>query len=592
VDAARSKSDVDRQTEGKDKTGVFTGLHAVNPSTGERIPVWTADYVLMGYGTGAIMAVPAHDVRDFEFAQAFKLPIRQVVDVAGHAWTGEHATSGDGVAINSAGAELTLDGRATEDAKRATIDWLERTGRGKRRVNYKLRDWLFSRQRYWGEPFPVVVDDEGNHWPVRAEALPVTLPELADFKPVESSTPQPPLARAKSWVRTTAGAAGVDAALLPAATPVSRETNTMPNWAGSCWYYLRYCDPRNEKALVGTAAERYWMVSGKDGGGTHAGGVDLYVGGNEHAVLHLLYARFWHKLLFDLGHVSTPEPFGKLFHQGMLLSHAYQRADGSLVAMDAVEERDGKHVEKATGAVVQQIVAKMSKSLRNVINPDDVIHEYGADTFRLYEMYMGPLEAAKPWNTRDIVGVFRFLQRVWRLAVGEVSGELLLAAAPDAKIERALHRTIAKVGHDIEALSFNTAIAAMIELVNAATRPSEMTDATHGGMTREQLDRFVRVLAPFAPHVAEELWHKLGNTGSVTKAAWPSFDPAQLEESEVELAVQIQGKVRGRIMVPAAADEATVRTITLSQPYVQTATGGAEPKRFIYIKGRMVNVIP
>ncbi|MFO0783770.1 MAG: leucine--tRNA ligase [Phycisphaerales bacterium] len=592
VQAARNRSDVDRQAEAKVKTGVFTGLHAVNPATGARIPVWAADYVLMGYGTGAIMAVPAHDERDFAFAQTFKLPITQVVEVPGTPWTGECATSGEGVAVHSSGPEVSITGLQTAEAKQRIIEWLERTGRGRRRVNYKLRDWLFSRQRYWGEPFPVVFDAEGNHWPVQASALPVKLPELADFKPVESDTPQPPLARAAHWVQTTAGQAGVDPALLPPSTPVRRETNTMPNWAGSCWYYLRYCDPRSGAALVGTQAEKYWMAGR---------GVDLYVGGNEHAVLHLLYARFWHKLLFDLGHVSTPEPFAKLFHQGMILSHAYERADGSLVAVDEVEEIEGgggggggvaAWRERASGAPVKQIVAKMSKSLRNVINPDDVIAEYGADTFRLYEMYMGPLEASKPWNTRDIVGVFRFLQRVWRLAVCERTGELLLAAEADAKLEKALHRTIAKVGEDVERLSLNTAIAAMIEFVNAATRPTEMPDPTKGGLTRDQLERFVRVLAPFAPHVAEELWHRLGMPGRVTLAAWPTFDAAMLQDAEVEIAVQILGKVRGRLMVPTNADEAAVRGLTLALPYVQAATGGNPPRKFIYVKGRTANIVP
>jgi leucyl-tRNA synthetase len=379
---------------------------------------------------------------------------------------------------------------------------------------------------------------------------------------------------------------------------VTRETNTMPNWAGSCWYYLRYCDPKNTSAFVGAAAEKYWMVSPtSDGRGLHAGGVDLYVGGSEHAVLHLLYARFWHKVLFDLGHVSTPEPFGRLFHQGMIQSHAYQRADGSLVAIDAVEECAAKgssqatFIEIATGQPVQQIVAKMSKSLRNVINPDDVIAQYGADTFRLYEMYMGPLEASKPWNTRDIVGVFRFLQRTWRLAVCETTGNLLLAARPDPAIERLLHRTIAKVGEDIERLSMNTAIAAMIELVNAATRPSEMTDATQGGLTRNQMERFVRVLAPFAPHLGEELWQRLGGTGSVTRAAWPTFDPALLQDDQVELAVQIQGKVRARIMAPAKATPAEIEVLALANVAVQQALTGRTPKKVIVVPGRMVNLV-
>jgi leucyl-tRNA synthetase len=361
------------------------------------------------------MAVPAHDERDFEFAKAFNLPIVQVVEIDGMPFTGDAATAGEGRAVNSANAKtVSIDGLATADAKKAVIAWLEKQGIGALRVNYRLRDWLFSRQRYWGEPFPIVYDADGNHYPVSASHLPLVLPPLADYSPIESDTPQPPLAKAREWTRTTAGAAGVDPALLAPDTPVVRETNTMPGWAGSCWYYLRYCSPKDAANFVTPEAERYWMT-GPDGTGR---GVDLYIGGNEHAVLHLLYARFWHKMLFDLGHVSTPEPFAKLFHQGLITSHAYQRGDRTLVAVDQVEERGGKFFEVGGGEVTQ-VVAKMSKSLKNVINPDDVIAEYGADTFRLYEMYMGPLEASKPWNTRDIAGVFRFLQRAWRVAIDE-----------------------------------------------------------------------------------------------------------------------------------------------------------------------------
>ena len=612
---AKNRSDIDRQ-DSKKKTGVPTGLFAVNPATGTRIPVWTADYVLMGYGTGAIMAVPAHDERDFEFAKEFSLPVLQVVDIAGVAWTGEMATSGEGRAINSTNAAsgLSMNGMTTADAKRAAIAWLESKGIGGLRINYRLRDWLFSRQRYWGEPFPVVYDAEGNHYPVSVAALPVALPPLADYRPVESSTPQPPLAKARDWTHTTAGAAGVDPALLPADTAVVRETNTMPGWAGSCWYYLRYCSPKDAQAFVDPAAERYWMLSrkksapgaGQSGAGAaavaaptsydaatcHAGGVDLYVGGSEHAVLHLLYARFWHKMLFDLGQVSTPEPMGKLFHQGLITSHAYQRADRTLVPIDEVEDRgEGQCVEKATGEPVTQIVAKMSKSLRNVVNPDDVIAEYGADTFRLYEMYMGPLEASKPWNTRDIVGVFRFLQRAWRLAVDERTGDVLCAAVADVGIEKQLHRTIAKVGEDIERLSFNTAIAAMIELVNAATRPSDMTDATKGGMTRDQLVRFACVLWPFAPHIADEMGERLGVAGGLQAMPWPTFDPAMLVDNEVEIAVQVQGKVRARIMVPTAASPAEIEAMALAHPQVVPHLGATPPKKVVVVPGRMVNIV-
>jgi leucyl-tRNA synthetase len=581
---ARNRSDVERQ-ESKKKSGVATGLRAVNPATGASVPIWTADYVLMGYGTGAIMAVPAHDERDFEFAQAFKLPIVQVVEIDGVPWSGDAATTGEGTSVNSTSrtSGLALNGMRTAEAKRAVIAWLEGRGAGALRVQYRLRDWLFSRQRYWGEPFPVVFDADGNHYPVGVAALPVRLPPLADYNPIESDTPQPPLAKARDWVRTTAGEAGVDPALLPAATPVTRETNTMPGWAGSCWYYLRYCSPRCGSAFVDPAAERYWM--GKSG-------VDLYVGGSEHAVLHLLYARFWHKMLFDLGHVSTPEPMARLFHQGMITSYAYQRADRSLVPVDEVDDQgDGTFTERANGERVVQIVAKMSKSLRNVVNPDDVIAEYGADTFRLYEMYMGPLEASKPWNTRDIAGVFRFLQRVWRLAIDERDGSLLLARTASADVERQLARTIHKVGNDIERLAFNTAIASLIELVNAATRPTEMKDSADGGLTRSQLERFLRVLAPFAPHLAEELWQRLGESGSVCRAQWPTVDASLLEDHSVELPVQVQGKVRARIVVPANADAGEVERIALADDKVQALLGGKAPRKVIVVPRRMVNLV-
>ncbi|MDZ4756234.1 MAG: leucine--tRNA ligase [Phycisphaerae bacterium] len=583
VSIARNRADVDRMAESKTKTGVFTGLYARNAATGEAIPIWTSDYVLMGYGTGAIMAVPAHDERDFEFAKVFALPITPVVETPGQSWTGECATSGDGVAINSANAEVSLNGLATKDAKAAISKWIETKGLGRRRVNYRLRDWLFSRQRYWGEPFPIVFSTDGRHVAVAEHALPVRLPELVDYQPIESETPLPPLGKATQWVHTTAGAAGVDGSDLLADAPVQRETNTMPGWAGSCWYYLRYCSPRDGSAFVQHAAERYWMGDR---------GVDLYVGGSEHAVLHLLYARFWHKVLFDLGHVGTPEPFAKLFHQGMITSYAYHRPDKTLVAVDLVQEtREGMFVEKATGEPVTQVTAKMSKSLKNVVNPDDIIADYGADTFRLYEMYMGPLEASKPWNTRDIVGSFRFLQRAWRVAVDERSGDLLFAAQADADLERLLHRTIHKVGEAIERLSLNTAIAALIELINAATRPTEMPDHTLGGFTRHQLERFVILFSPFAPHVAEELWHRLGHTTTVTREVWPAHDPALLVEDEVELPVQIQGKVKARICVPTGATSAEIESTVLANADVIRQLGGKQPKKVIIVPGRMVNIV-
>jgi leucyl-tRNA synthetase len=600
---AKNRSDVDRQ-ESRKKTGIATGLWAVNPASGNRIPIWTADYVLMGYGTGAIMAVPAHDERDFEFALEFALKIVQVVAIDGVTFDGSAATKGEGRAVNSANiATLSIDGLTTIDAKAAVISWLTQRGIGALRVNYRLRDWLFSRQRYWGEPFPIVFDAEGNHYPIAATALPLTLPPLADYSPVESDVPQPPLAKARDWTHTTAGAAGVDPALLAPETPVVRETNTMPGWAGSCWYYLRYCSPKDSAHFVTPEAERYWMLSHKSGGahsGTplsydaascHAGGVDLYVGGSEHAVLHLLYARFWHKMLFDMGLVSTPEPMGRLFHQGLITSHAYQRADKTLVPIDEVEERDGSFIETKSGEKVVQIVAKMSKSLRNVVNPDDIIAEYGADTFRLYEMYMGPLEASKPWNTRDIVGVFRFLQRSWRLAIDERTGEVLCAAQPDAKVERILHRTIHKVAEDIERLSFNTAIAAMIELVNAATRPTGLVDPSQGGMTRDQLERFSRILWPFAPHIADEIAARLGVQGGLYESRWPMHDPAMLVDDEVEIPVQIQGKVKARINVPTKADTASIEALALAHEDVIAALAGRPVKKIVVVPGRMVNIV-
>lgn len=697
VARAKSRSDVDRQADAKTKTGVFSGIVAINPATGEEIPVWIADYVLMGYGHGAIMAVPAHDERDFEFARAFGLRIRDVVLSRVHwamAYFARHATeeerggngwlahladflglvtstnaepdhmpalleraratrpetgagggdagvgrrgatqgewletiasmgfgsfddlrdafargtiverfgiaySGAGHAINSANDGVSLDGLSTAEAKQRIIAWLEERGIGRRKVNYKLRDWLFSRQRYWGEPFPIVYDERGFHFPVDESKLPVTLPALEDFKPEESLDPQPLLAKAKEWVRTTASEVGVGE--LPPDAIMRRETNTMPGWAGSCWYYLRYCDAKNGGRFVGREAERYWMTGRAGGSGASdvprpIGGVDLYIGGNEHAVLHLLYARFWHKVLFDLGDVSTPEPFQKLFHQGLITSYAYQRSDKTLVAVDVVDNRGTeekpRYFARDTGEEVAQITAKMSKSLKNVVNPDDVIADYGADTFRLYEMYMGPLEASKPWNTRDISGLFRFLQRLWRLAVSEETGELRVAGGASeahGEIEKLLHRATVRVEQAIEKLSFNTAIAALIEVVNAAT--SSVGAENGPGLTRGQLERLSLVLCPFAPHVAEELWSRLGREGACSLAAWPGVDESLLRDSEVELPVQVQGKVRARIRVSADADDPTVTAAALAEPKVAELLGGRAPKKVIVVRGRMVNVV-
>ena len=568
VAQALSRSDVDRMAESKDKTGVFTGVYASNAATGQRIQIWVADYVLMSYGTGAIMAVPGQDQRDWDFAKAFELPIVRTVkppaDFDGEAYLG------DGPAVNSG----FLDGLNVADAKKKTIDWLEQTNHGQGTVQFRLRDWLFSRQRYWGEPFPIVLDDNGNHYPVMESKLPVKLPPMDDYTPAETDEPRPLLAKVTDWVNTTAGDAGVDPALLGPDTPVKRETNTMPNWAGSCWYYLRYCDPDNDERFTSRDCETYWMGEA---------GVDLYIGGAEHAVLHLLYARFWHKILYDLGEVSTPEPFTRLFHQGMITSFAYQRSDKTLVPMDEVRDEDDQAIEIATGKPVTRIIAKMSKSLHNVINPDGVINDYGADTFRLYEMYMGPLDATKPWNPRDIVGVFRFLQRVWRLVINEDTGELALANSANDEVERALHGTIAKVEKDIERLAMNTAIASMIELVNTAT--------SRGGLTRDQLERFVVVLSPFAPHIAEELWSKLGHEPSLADAPWPDHDESMLVKDQIELPVQIKGKVRAKLMIAADADAKLTEQLVLADPKVQAALGGMTVRKVIVVPGKIVNIV-
>jgi leucyl-tRNA synthetase len=585
--AARNRSDVERQ-ESRDKTGVPLGVDAINPATGGRIPVWAADYVLMGYGTGAIMAVPGQDERDWAFAEKFGLPIVRTVrppeGFEGKAYTGE------GPAMNSG----FLDGLGMGEAKARITAWLEDQGKGRRKVNYKLRDWLFSRQRYWGEPFPIVYDERGFHHGVDASALPVVLPPMEDYHPEESDDPQPLLAKAHDWVHTTAGEAGVSA--LPPNERVRRETNTMPGWAGSCWYYLRYCDPTNSERFVGREAERAWMRGSTESTGS-TGGVDLYIGGSEHAVLHLLYARFWHKVLFDLGEVSTPEPFRKLFHQGLILSHAYQREDRSLVPTDQVENRGTEekpeYTETATGRPVTQIVAKMSKSLKNVVNPDEVIERYGADTFRLYEMYMGPLEASKPWDTRAIEGMFRFLRDVWRLCIDEATGAPRVAPRRDPDLEKRLHRTIAKVGQDIERLAFNTAIAAMIEFKNAAI-PKGGLEAGGPTLTADQMDRFVRVLSPFAPHLGEEVWSRLGlhaGRDSIVQADWPAFDPAMLVDDEVEIPVQILGKVRGKITVPTNADAGAVEAAALADERIKALLDGKLVKKVIVVPGRLVNIV-
>jgi leucyl-tRNA synthetase len=579
--AATAKSEVERQAEGRVKTGVFTGAYATNPVNGALIPVFVADYVLMGYGTGAIMAVPAEDDRDWEFAAAFGLPhIRTVQPPAD--WT-DGAYTGDGPAINSANDEISLNGLETAAAKAAITEWLAAKGLGVPTVQYKLRDWLFSRQRYWGEPFPVVYDEHG----VRAlpeSMLPVELPEVDDYAPRTfepddaESTPESPLARATEWARVTLD-------LGDGPKEYRRETNTMPQWAGSCWYELRYLDPTNNEAFVDPEVERYWMgpQSAAD-----CGGVDLYVGGVEHAVLHLLYSRFWHKVLFDLGHVSSCEPFRRLFNQGYIQAYAYTDARGIYVpAEDVVEETDGTFSYQ--GEPVNREYGKMGKSLKNSVTPDQMCSEYGADTLRLYEMSMGPLDVSRPWDTRAVVGSFRFLQRFWRNVVDEDTGRCRVADVPaDAATRTVIARTIDGVGRDMANLRFNTAIAKLIECNNHLSRLL----AEGGDLPREAAEAMVLMLAPLAPHVAEELWSRIGHTGSLTYLAFPQADPALLVAETVTCVLQVGGKVRDRIEVSADSSEESLRELALAAPKVVAALAGREVRTVVVRAPKLVNVVP
>ncbi|MGH7729733.1 MAG: leucine--tRNA ligase [Candidatus Eiseniibacteriota bacterium] len=531
-DAAARKSDLQRQELGKEKTGVATGGYAINPVNGGRLPVWIADYVLMSYGTGAIMAVPGHDQRDWEFARAFGLPIREVVaggDIEREAYVDlEH-----GVAVNSTTPDgrFSIDGLKAEAAIARITDWLEREGKGRRAVNYKLRDWLFSRQRYWGEPFPIVWAD-GEPVAIPEEQLPVRLPETEEFKPSGTGDkPEGPLARLTEWVRTTVPGTG---------KPARRETNTMPQWAGSCWNYLRFLDPKNPERPVDPARERYWMP------------VDLYIGGAEHGVLHLLYARFWHKVLFDIGVVSTPEPFMKLIHQGTVLGEDNQ---------------------------------KMSKSVGNVVNPDEMIDRFGAEAVRMYEMFMGPLEAMKPWNTRGVEGITRFLDRVWRLVVEE-DGTLsrsLTTAPPSPDQERLLHQTIRKVTEDLDALHFNTAIAQLMVFVNELTPTSERS--------RALIEPFVLILSPFAPHLGEEVWCRLGHAESLAYEPWPAWDPAKVQEESVTVAVQVNGKLRATVELPHGAAEAEAQRAALADERIQRYVNGAQIRKVIFVPNKLINLV-
>jgi leucyl-tRNA synthetase len=554
VGAAKNRSDMDRQLAAdKEKTGEFTGAYAINPVNGQPIPVWVADYVLMSYGTGAIMAVPAHDERDHAFAKTFDLPIIEVISTPEGHDVQEAAYSGDGPAVNSA----TYDGMDVAQFKTAIIDWLEAQQLGSRKVNFKLRDWLFSRQRYWGEPFPIVHTADGGIHTVDPEALPITLPHIDAYKPTADG--EPPLARAHDWLNTEHDG-----------QPATRETNTMPQWAGSCWYYLRYMDPSNDQAAFDTEKERYW------------GPVDLYIGGVEHAVLHLLYARFWHKVLFDCGLVHTKEPFKKLFNQGMILAYSYRDAAGKYYHPTEVEQRGDDWFVIESGRPVKTQIEKMGKSKKNVEDPLDIADRYGADALRTYEMFMGPLEQVKPWQTSGCEGVSRFLGRVWRLLIDEHTGEVRASNATPDKALVALHTAIKETTEGIEQLKFNTPVSRMMEFVNASagTAPA-----------RKDALSFIKILSPYAPHLAEELWARMGCTEPLLTATWPVFDPDVLVEDTIEMVVQVMGKMRGRVCVPADADKDTVFAAAKLVPNVARHLEGKTIRKEIFVPGRLVNFV-
>ena len=592
---AAAKADNERQDDSKKKTGVFTGSTATNPVTGGDVPIYIADYVLMGYGTGAIMAVPSGDQRDFEFARAYNLPIKatamptaawfeqQGIEPTSDCSTWPCAFTGDGEYIDSANDTLSLNGLTSiADAKSRMNEWLQANGHGQPTITYRLRDWLFSRQRYWGEPFPIVYDAEGRAHAVPQQALPVLLPELADFKPTALdpedavSDPVPPLARVKEWTTVT-----LDLGNGP--QEYRREVNVMPQWAGSCWYEMRYLDPTNADSFIDPDVEKYWMGPRSAG---HTGGADLYVGGVEHAVLHLLYSRFWHKVLFDLGHVSSEEPFHRLYNQGYIQAYAFRDSRGQTVPAAEVVENNGTFTWN--NETVSREYGKMGKSLKNIVTPDEMYDEFGADTFRLYEMAMGPLDASRPWNTRDVIGMQRFLQRLWRNLVDEHTGETTVSdeAAPD-ELLRHLHRTIAGVESDMAGLRFNTVIAKLIEFNNALTQ-----FVNNGGVTpRSLIEPVVQMLSPLCPHLAEEMWARLGHTTTVTYVPFPVADPALLVEDTIEVPVQVNGKVRGRISIAPDADEAAHLAAALAVENVASALEGKTVVKNVVIPGRTVNIV-
>ena len=593
--AAAAKEREQYEDETREKTGVFTGAFARNPVTGGNIPIWIADYVLMGYGTGAIMAVPSGDERDFAFARTYQLPIVATqqptsewfaaagIDPTLNCSEWPNAYVGDGAYVNSSNDSISLaQFNTVADAKSAMNTWLTQQGCGEAAITYKLRDWLFARQRYWGEPFPIVFDADGNPHAVPDQQLPVLLPELADFKPQGLdpndvvTEPIPPLARTPEW-------AVVELDLGDGLQTYRREVNVMPQWAGSCWYELRYLDPTNTESFVNKEVERYWMGPKHDG---HTGGVDLYVGGVEHAVLHLLYARFWHKVLFDLGHVSSEEPFHRLFNQGYIQAYAYRDERGQTVPANEVEEANGTYTWQ--GEKVIREYGKMGKSLKNIVTPDEMYDEFGADTFRLYEMSTGPLDASRPWNTRDVAGMQRFLQRSWRNLVDEDTGALHVSdvEAP-LQLKRDLHKAIHGVGIDMQNLRFNTAISKLIELNNALT----IYVNEHGSTPREVAVPLVQMLSPLCPHMAEELWSMLGQTTELTFAPFPVADPALLVSDTIEIPIQVNGKVRSKLSVVPTVTDDELRALALADEKVIALLNGAEPAKVVIVPKRLVNVV-
>ena len=594
-DNARKLNDNERQNDDRKKTGVDTGATATNPVTGDEIPVWIADYVLMGYGTGAIMAVPSGDERDFAFARAYKLPI-VAIQMPSDEWFASHeitpttdcatwpqAFVGEGTYINSKNKNIAIDGKRTVSEAISLVNtWLEKNNFGAAAITYKLRNWLFSRQRYWGEPFPIVYDEHDMPHSVPDELLPVKLPELMDFKPQtldpndETTDPMPPLARVTDWLSVTLD-------LGDGPKTYRREVNVMPQWAGSCWYELRYLDPTNSERFVDAEVEKYWMGPKSAG---HTGGVDLYVGGVEHAVLHLLYSRFWHKVLFDLGHVSSEEPFHKLFNQGYIQAYAFRDSRGQTVPASEVVEENGKFTFE--GETVTREYGKMGKSLKNIVTPDEMYDEFGADTFRLYEMSTGPLDASRPWNTRDVVGMQRFLQRTWRNLVDEETNQLHVSDEPaPIDLRRALHRCIEGVHQDMDNLRFNTAISKLIELNNALTVHVNSTGTT----PREVAVPLTQMLSPLCPHIAEELWHKLGVQTPITYTPFPVVDPAMLVSDTIEIPVQINGKLRTRLAAPADISDDALRALALADAKVVAALAGATPSKIVIVPKRLINFV-